>query len=218
MLGPEPPPSSASPIQVASGSSRPPRAPARKVALVGPSDAPTISTSVAAPPPADIARQARLLGKALQSLRQDHDARAALAALDEHAAQFPDGALAPEADITRVDALLALDRRQAALGILDRMVVPATTRGRELVLVRAELRVGARRYAEAVQDFTRALAAGPSDDALSERAWHGRIACYLATGDRTRAQADLREYLNHFPDGRFAPEIRRALDEIERRR
>ncbi|HMC94429.1 MAG TPA: hypothetical protein VKO16_06620 [Polyangia bacterium] len=195
----------------------PVRSPARKVALVGPSDAPAISRSVAAPPPAPIARQARLLGKALQSLRQDHDPRAALAALDEHAAQFPDSALAPEADITRVDALLALDRRQAALGILDRMAVPATTRGRELVLVRAELRVGARRYTEAVDDFTRALGVGASDDALSERAWHGRIACYLAMGDRTRAQADLREYLNRFPDGRFAPEIRRALDEIHGR-
>jgi hypothetical protein len=186
----------------------------KKLALVEPPARTAIQISAGTQPAPEIAQEARLLGRALQSLHHDHDPRAALAALDDHAARFPSGVFGPEADITRVDALLALDRRQSALVVLDRLEIPDTTRGRELVVVRAELRVGARRYAEAIADFTRTLAGG---DALSERALHGRIACYLATGNETLARADLRDYLTRFPAGRFAPGVRRSLGEIDGR-
>jgi hypothetical protein len=174
-----------------------------------------ISAGIDAPTP--IAQDARLLAMALRSLRHDHDPRAALAALDAHAMRFPSSALGPEANVTRVDALLALDRRQAALAVLDRLDIPSTTRGRELMIVRAELRVGAKRYAEAIADFTGALAGDGIEDALSERALHGRIACYLATGNEDGARADLRGYLDRFPAGRFAPAVRRTLGEISGR-
>jgi hypothetical protein len=157
-----------------------------------------------------------VLGRALQSLHRDHDPRAALVALDDHTARFPESVLGPEADIIRVDALLALDRRQSALAVLDRLEIPETTRGRELVVVRAELRVGAKRYAEAIADFTRTLANADAD-ALAERALHGRIACYLATGNEALARADLQNYLIRFREGRFAPDVRRTLGEIDPR-
>jgi hypothetical protein len=197
------------PIQSARGT--------KKVALVEPPVARAPSLSDGAQPTPAIAQEARLLGLALQRLRQDHDPQGALSALDAHAARFPTSALGPEADITRVDALLALDRRQPALAVLDRLSLPATTRGRELAVVRAELRAGAKRFAEAIADFTRTLADGGLD-ALSERALHGRSACYLATGDEARARADLSDYLARFPTGRFAPGVRRTLGEIDGRR
>ncbi len=234
MLGPEPmpvpeaapsttgavsgPPSPAAATGPATGTPWPGIEPARvsrKLARVESPARPAIPISAGTQPAPEIAQEARLLGRALQSLHHDHDPRAALAALDDHAARFPSSVFGPEADITRVDALLALDRRQSALVVLDRLEIPDTTRGRELVVVRAELRVGAKRYAEAIADFTRTLA-GAGDDALSERALHGRIACYLATGNEASARADLRDYLTRFPAGRFAPGVRRSLGEIDR--
>jgi hypothetical protein len=169
----------------------------------------------ATPPPLPgIAQEARLLGLALRSLRRDHDPRAALAALDEHTLRFPNSALTLEADVTRVDALLALDRRPAALAVLERMRVPATARGMELTLLRAELRAGAKRCAEATADFTRLLEANPAG-AVAERALYGRAACQLASGNQTLARADLRAYLARFPNGRFATAVRHAWRDLE---
>jgi len=160
------------------------------------------------------AREARLLGLALQRLRHDHDPRAALAILDDHAARFPHSIFGPEAAITRVDALLALDRRPSALAVLEHLELPATTRGRELFVIRAELRVGAKRYAEAISDFTRTLD-DSAGDVLHERALHGRIACYLATGNQAQARTDLRKYLLRFPGGRFVNGVRRTLNTLD---
>jgi hypothetical protein len=219
LLGPGPMPSPAPVGGVASAAPAPWIERGRvfkKVALAEPPAAPPIPPSSETPPETVIAQEARLLGRALQRLRRDHDPRAALTDLDDYAAQFPGSALGPEADLTRVDALLELDRRPAALAILDRLEIPTTTRGRELVVVRAELRVGATRYLEAIADFTRALADG-GDDALSERALHGRVACYLAMGNGALARADLQDYLIRFRDGRFAGDVRRRLGEIDRR-
>jgi hypothetical protein len=165
-------------------------------------------------PTPGLAREARLLGLALQRLRHDHDPRAALAILDDHAARFPHSIFGPEAAITRVDALLALDRRPSALAVLEHLELPATTRGRELFVIRAELRVGAKRYAEAISDFTRTLD-DSAGDVLHERALHGRIACYLATGKDAQARTDLRRYLLRFPGGRFVNGVRRTLNTLD---
>jgi hypothetical protein len=162
-----------------------------------------------------LAEEAELLAVALRRLRRDRDPRGALAALDAHAARFGDGALGPEAEIARVEALLALDRRAQALAVLERRALPDTARGRELAVVRAELRAGGRRCPDAIADFSRALADPALDAGLTERALHGRAACRLADGDRAAAKRDLDAYLLRFPDGRFAAESRRARGEIE---
>ena len=58
--------------------------------------------------------EARLLGTAIRRLRRDHDARGALAALDQGAVKFSGGQLDAEAALVRVEALLALDDRTGA--------------------------------------------------------------------------------------------------------
>src|SRR4029077_7027460 len=110
--------------------------------------------------------EAELMGVALRRLRNEHDPRSALAALDEHAARFGDGVLGPEAELARVEALLALDRRSQALAILNDLSLPDSARGREPSLVRAELRAGGKRCPDAIADFTRALADPALDGAL----------------------------------------------------
>lgn len=135
-------------------------------------------------------------------------------ALNEHAVRFPASALALEADVTRVDALLALDRRPAALVVLDRLRIPDTARGQELTVLRAELRAGAKRYTEAIADFTQLLAAAPSDD-FAERALYGRAACRLALGSQALARADLQDYATRFPTGRFADTVRRTVRDLQ---
>jgi hypothetical protein len=143
-------------------------------------------------------------------LRRDRDAAGALAALDEYRARWPKGALRPEAEVARVDALLSLGRRGEALAALEAVNVGGLPRARELGVVRGELRAEAGRCKEAVRDFD---AAAKSGDALGERALWGRAACRARLGDREGARADLEGYLSRFPSGKFAAEARRALAE-----
>ncbi len=174
--------------------------------------APHARTTVAS---RDLAEEARLLGLALQQLHRDHDARASLKTLDEHAARFSGTTLKPEADLTRVEALLALDRRGDALVVLDGMWLTATSRGRSLAVVRGELRAGAQRCPEAIPDFSQVLDVSPADT-LAEKALHGRIACLISIGENGAARADAQTYLERFPSGRFASEVRRVLTSADR--
>ena len=171
----------------------------------------------AAPPLSALGQESRLLAIALQRLRNDHDPRAALALLDEHRARFADGPLALEANVTRVEALLQLDRRTEALAFLDPLRAPWTGRRRELLVMRAELRAQGGRCAEALVDFGIILrnSAEPSDQ-ITERALHGRASCRAARGDGPGARADLERYLADFPDGKFAPEVRALLGKDSR--
>jgi TolA-binding protein len=160
---------------------------------------------------ATLAEEARLLALGLRQLRNDGDAEAALVTFAAYLRRFPDGALAPEADIGRVEALIALDRYDDALAILDGL--PETrqvVRGRELASLRGELRARAGRCAEAEADFARVLRQSLGDGA-EERALIGRANCRSRSGDVAGARADLAAYLQRFPDGRFATETRRAL-------
>jgi hypothetical protein len=158
-----------------------------------------------------LARETELVRLALGRLRREHDPAGALALLDQHARRFPSGALGPEAAIVRVDALLALDRRSEALAILDRLPFPPSARGRELLVVHAELAAGAQRWTTAAAAFDLALADPALEAELAERALHGRAACRLRMGDRRAARVDLEAYLRRFPDGRFAATTRAAL-------
>jgi hypothetical protein len=186
-------------------------------ALTPPASAPPsfVPAAPAASPATRLALEAELLSRALGRLRRDRDPKGALALLDQHALRFPHGALAPEADITRVDALLALDRRDEAAAILNRLTLPSSARGRELLVVRAELGARARRWAPAIADFTRALADPALEPELTERSLHGRAACHLGNRNRAAARADLDDYLRRFPDGRFVTTARITLRDLE---
>lgn len=153
--------------------------------------------------------ESQLLQRALSALRRDRDPSAPLALLDQHAAEFPRGALGLEASIARIDALLALDRRPEALRVLDRLPLDGVGRRTEVAVVRAELRAE-HDCARAVRDFDAALSL-PRAAPLRERALFGRAGCRFQVGNELGARTDLDAYLEAFPHGRFAAAARGRL-------
>jgi hypothetical protein len=160
-------------------------------------------------PPSVLGAEARLMREALESLRLAHDPAMALARLDEHRARFPGGLLRADADLLRVDALVALDRRGEALALLESLPVPWSPRGAELQVLRGELRA-AHSCQEARLDFDQVLAR-EAPATLAERALRGRAICRLEEGGLAAATADLEAYLVRFPDGPFAAQATKLL-------
>ncbi len=171
--------------------------------------APVTAPVQAEPSDAALAAESLLIATSLRQLRNDHAPKTALDTLDRYTAEFPHGVLAEEARATRVEALMSLGDRRAALELLDTMAV-----GTELGVVRGELRLAAGRLDEAATDFTAALI-GARDD-LEARALFGRAACRLRQGDRSGARHDLSGYLERFPQGPHAAAARAAVAEIDR--
>jgi hypothetical protein len=152
-----------------------------------------------------------ILAYAIQKLRGDGDASAALVALDEHRARFPAGSLALEATGLRIEALLKAGRAARALEELDRFALDEAPGRSEWRVVRGELRAAAGRWRDAEVDFSAALGrlgAGASD--LAERALWGRAVAEARSGDATGAETDYALYLERFPSGRFAAKVRLA--------
>lgn len=200
-LPPEPalgePPTPIPPPQAPAVAPQPPAAPARAAPAAG-------------LPAPGLKGEAKLLAIAVAQLRRGHDPESALATLDRYRAQFERGVLEPEATLIRVDALMALGKRELALGVLDRLSLDERPRGQELQALRGELRAESARCGEAIHDFTVALAAARGS--AEERALYGRATCRGRIGDAEGARADLETYLRRFPHGKFADSIRRQLD------
>ena len=161
-------------------------------------------------PPSPIAVEQSLLGQAMRTLREGHDARTALALLAQHAERFPGGALTSEATMLRIEALLALGRRDEALSALDTVPLASLPNRDEQLVVRGELRAAKQRWRDAEQDFDETLrqrdlpAATAKARNIQERALWGRAAARSRLGNQNGARADLGLYLLHFPGGRFA--------------
>jgi len=153
-----------------------------------------------------LGRESELLARALSKLRRDRDASSALKLLDEYARDFPSGALRLEADVARLDALLALGRNAEALAMLERLPIDRLGRGAELRVIRAEL-LTQKNPTKALGDFDRALATALPPE-LEERALFGRAANRLRAGDEAGGRADLATYLGKYPEGRFAARAR----------
>lgn len=190
---------------------RAPRAePAAEPALAEPEARP--SSAVFAPPAASQSSQLGLeaasLEGALTALRGGGTARAtqALQKLDQHLREFPHGALELEARVARVDALLVLGRRNDARRELSTLPIERVGRKHELRLIRAELRAD-QDCSAALGDF-QVLVDQALPAAFAERALFGRGACLLRLGDKTGAERDFARYLERFPNGRFAEQIR----------
>lgn len=154
-----------------------------------------------------------MLHDALEQLNVRGDATSALAQLDGYRNSYPNGVLAREAEVARVDALLRLGRDSEALGLLD----GAADRGFEgyarpgqLRVLRGELLARLGRCGEAIPIFTSALA-DPQVGQSAERALYGRANCRATLGESTASRADLSRYLELYPQGHFAGEARRAL-------
>jgi TolA-binding protein len=198
---PEPQPPAASPTEPAF-QPRPPQVPESAPAPAVP--APT--------------SEAADLAAALRLLRAQNDAAAALARLDEHERRYPAGALAREAALARVEALLGLGRDGAALELLDRLALDGNGVDRRALLARAELRAAAGRCLDASGDFARARGgdgAGASDE-LAARALYGDGLCHLRAGDLSSARAAFESYLRDFPSGPRRDDVERALLRIGR--
>jgi hypothetical protein len=172
--------------------------------------------ATATPAPAD---EQALLGKALQRLRIARDPVGALALLDQHTARFPSGTLAPEAARLRTEALMLVGRKDVVLADLDNQA-DTLAGSDERRLLRGELRATAGRWRLALADFdavVHSLAQGTADDVKTrerfERALWGRASARSQLADQAGARADLHDYLRRFPNGRFAAEARRLVNE-----
>ena len=166
-----------------------------------------------------------LITTALQRLRNSHEPEAALAALDDYRRRFPSGALAPEAARLRAEALLLLGRKATLREELDRSLPVDTPGSDERVVLRGELRAAAGRWKAALADFDAAVRAYPAGTSggteledqrtreRMERALWGRASARSHVGDDAGARADLREYMDLFPEGRFATQAGRLLDQ-----
>jgi hypothetical protein len=149
------------------------------------------------------------LDRAIGYLRRDHNAPAALAALDAYLARYPHGLLQREAHLARIDALLMLRHTALALDALEAMTFDQGRRSTELLIVRAELRAE-QDCRRAEQDFTAALGRSP-DATLLERILYGRGACRAKLRDTAGATADVQRYLERFPSGAHAEWARRFM-------
>lgn len=182
-----------------------------------PAVAPALGPPAVASPqsPGRLLAESQLLGKALQRLHREKDARGALLILDDYSNQFADGTLREEASAARVDALMLLDRRGDALQVLDSTRFTKVARGGELRLLRGELRAHAGRCREAISDFDSAQKSDHRDDGpIAERAIYGLATCRLQLGERGLAREALRKYLDLYPAGRFSDAAREALQKL----
>ena len=126
-------------------------------------------TSPTGPAAEPIQAESRSFSAALAEWHRDHDAKAALAALDVHERRFPVGQMQLEARLLRAEILLHQGREREALALLDRMHLPALPRGRELQTVRGELRIKYGRCTEGRRDLDEVLAKDRTDG-LARRA------------------------------------------------
>jgi hypothetical protein len=110
------------------------------------------------------AREVAMIRDALERLRGDNDAAAALRLLDEHDRYFPDGLLRDEARITRIEALLALGRTADALQRLEMLAPALLDRSPRLQVTRGELRATRGHCPEALADVAAVATSQPGGD------------------------------------------------------
>jgi hypothetical protein len=158
-----------------------------------------------------LVEEAALLQRAMIRLNKDGDARGALALLDEYGQRFPLGSLSSEAAMARVDAFLVLGRVDEAIALGRNAPDLPLERRRELYVLEAE-RLAARDCAKAAERFD-ALLGGSLSASLRERALYGRAMCKRQLGRDAAARADLWQYLDEFPKGRFVAQVQKVLGE-----
>jgi hypothetical protein len=129
--------------------------------------------------------ESRSFSAAVGRWHLDHDAKAALAALDAHQRRFPGGRLSLESTLLRAEILLRLGREQETLVLLDGVSLGGLPRGRELQTVRGELRIKHGRCADGRRDLDDVLARDATDG-LGRRA--ARAISLCPCNDRIRCR------------------------------
>jgi hypothetical protein len=179
--------------------------PKGKTNLLAPSEEPR------PPAPSDLSKESQLLRTAIAGLER-RDAAGALQDLDRHRAQFPNGALREEANVLRVNALLAIGKRAEALVLLEDLETGGLARfarASELRILHAELLAEASRCSEALPLFESSLT--PSlEEPIRERALYGRASCRAAVGDHAGSREDTIRYRQLYPRGRFTHAAKEA--------
>jgi predicted Zn-dependent protease len=105
----------------------------------------------------------------IEPWHRTHSASVALALLDAHERRYPHGHMHVETRVLRAEIYLAQDRESEALAVLDSLALAGLPRGRELQVVRGELRIKAGRCPEGKRDLGDVLEKGVADP-LAERA------------------------------------------------
>ncbi len=191
-----------------------PRRAERAVVAVEPEASPPAAVDPVEAESSGPSEEARLVGAALDQARRQGNPAQALSTLDEYQRRFPTGLLENEAALARVDAYLALGRKEealAALEVLNAKAFAGVPRSEEMRLVRAELLAALGRCQEAVEVFE-AVLVDSRQTPLAERALFGKGSCRAALGDPAGSRATFERYLQQFPAGRFADRVRKALE------
>jgi hypothetical protein len=153
---------------------------------------------------------AKYLSEAIHALRVERSPGTALFLLDRHATQLSKSAFAHEALLLRVEAMLALGRKDEVLRLLDGAALTDVAASRSLLVTRGELRAAANRCADGLGDFDLVLARSKQAD---RQALFGRAMCRNKLGDSAGAQADVERYRREFPtDPRLSlPDLARQV-------
>jgi hypothetical protein len=169
---------------------------------------------VVASAPADASGDAQLFSQALSQLNVQHDPQGALAILNTYRERHPAGLFLAEATALEIRADLMLGKEKEALSSLDQLdqrSFSGIAQATELRLLRAELLGRANRCGDALPVFAGYRAPSVPIE-LRERALYADAICRARLKDLEASRNELNEYLHEFPQGRFAPAARRALN------
>lgn len=137
-----------------------------------PSSAPTQRMTTAN----SVLSESQSLSAAVAEWHRNHDAHAALAALDTHERRFRGGQMQLETNLLRAEILLHEGREREGLALLDSVALAGLPRGRELATVRGELRIKFGRCREGRRDLNDVRAKDAGDD-LGRRATRALTLC-----------------------------------------
>jgi len=149
-----------------------------------------------------------------QLAQREGRAQEALEQWQRHAQRYPRGILAPEVALARVQVLQGERRHAEALAEVESFLERFGSHGRtdEVRLVRAQLlceRFG--RPEEALRTYDETLESGSR--ALAEEALFSKGACADAVGKESEAKTLWMQYLERYPTGAHASEIRQLLSD-----
>ena len=142
------------------------------VSLPGPGVAPPIDEATKNP----LVEERQSFAAVLGAWHRTRAARPTLTLLDTHEQHYPNGDMRIEARVLRSVIYLAEGRDRDALSVLDSLSLAGIPRGRELQVVRGELRIKFGRCSEGKRDFDDVLAKGVADP-LAQRAAQAIARC-----------------------------------------